>query len=103
MSHVGRVRLARAALALAAVTFLVAAATATATTRGQAEAAARKAAIHYTHRFGIYFRNEDVKAGCRPLRKGWRCFVRMNFGQCNGTLRLKPNLHAYRYRIHCGE
>jgi hypothetical protein len=94
---------ARVVLALAATVFLVAAATATATTSGQANAAARKAAIHYVHRFGIYFRDRDVKAGCRRPGSGWHCFVRMNGGQCRGTLRLTSTLHAYRYRIGCGE
>jgi hypothetical protein len=98
------VKAARVILAVAAVGFMIAAATATATTTpAQANAAARTAAIHYTHRFGIHFRDADVKAGCGSKGGGWHCFVRMNGHQCHGSLRLTQSLHAYRYRIRCGE
>ena len=88
----------RILLVLGAVAFLIAAATATATnTPRQANAAARKAAIHLTHRF----HDPDVTAGCGHRGSGWRCFVRMNGHQCHGTLRLTGSLHAYRSRIRC--
>ena len=94
----------RIVLVVAVAAFLIAAATASSSvSQKQAENAATKAAIHYVHRFGIYFQPDAVHSGCGKRAGGWRCFVRMNGKECSGTLRLRPNLHAYRYRISCGE
>lgn len=76
-----------------------------AATTGQANAKARKAADSYTKRsFGISGGPSLWRAGCRRSAGGWRCSVRMNGGQCVGSLKLSSGLaKVYAVRISCGE
>jgi hypothetical protein len=79
---------------------------ATAATRAQANAKARRAANHYTTtHYGIGGPADGSiwTARCRPSGRSWRCSVRMDGGQCTGSLRLSYRLRPYGHRIGCGE
>jgi hypothetical protein len=83
---------------------------ANAATRQQAQTKARQAANHYTNsHFGIGFAAADGwrhwSASCtrRSSSAGWSCSVRMEGGQCHGTLKLSRALRPFAHRIGCLE
>lgn len=94
---------------LAIVAFLVILVpSAHATSRTDAQRAARRSANAWTnHHYGIGFSTPGGwrmwSARCGRAGGGWACTVRMNGGQCVGTLRLTAGLHDYAHRIGCGE
>ena len=83
---------------------------ANAATRQQAQTKARQAANHYTNsHFGIGFAADDGwrhwSASCtrRSSSANWSCSVRMEGGQCHGTLKLSRALRPFAHRIGCLE
>ena len=83
---------------------------ANAATRQQAQTKARQAANYYTNsHFGIGFAAADGwrhwSASCtrRSSSASWNCSVRMEGGQCHGTLKLSRALRPFAHRIACLE
>lgn len=93
----------------AALVCLLAASAAAASSRTRADDAARKSANAWTsHHYGIGFSTRGGwrmwSASCRRVSGGgWSCGVRINGGQCVGTVQLTSRLHGYAHRIGCGE
>ena len=105
-----RALLARFGVVLIGVAIVVPVAPSFAATRQQAQVKARMAANRYTNgHFGIGFATSDGwrhwSATCarRPATGGWSCSVRMEGGQCHGTLKLSRALKPFAHRIGCLE
>lgn len=102
--------LTRLGVAFVACAVAIPVATSVAATRQQAQVKARMAANHYTNgHYGIGFATsggwQHWSATCtrRAATGGWSCSVRMEGGQCHGTLKLSRALRPFAHRIGCLE